>query len=260
MSIAAPRTDFVQSLAKGLAVIECFGEHHSRLTLSQVAGRTELTRAGARRLLLTLSRLGYCASDGKHFWLAPRVMSLGFAYLHANGIWNLAQPFMAELVNNVHESCSAAVLDGKDIVYVARVPTPTRIMSISLGLGSRLPAHLTSLGRVLLADLSDRDLYSFVEALKPLPRHTGYTITDAPRLRAAIRRASEDGYAVLDQELEPGLRSVAVPIRGVDGHAVAALNLGTHAARVSMDQLEGTLLPALSETARRISAVIGAKP
>lgn len=250
----------MQSLAKGLAVLECFDDAHAALTLSDVARRTAMTRAAARRLLLTLTQLGYCANDGKRFRLTPRVLNLGFAYLHAGGIWTIAQPYMVELVEQIHESCSAAVLDGRDIVYVARVPVQTRIMSIGLTIGSRLPAHWTSMGRVLLAELPDQRLRGYLAELGPLAAKTERSITDAKKLREVIRNAGEQGYAMIDQELEPGLRSIAVPVRGADGRVGAALNVGTHAARVTTQQLLGNVLPRLKHTAERISLAIGARP
>jgi IclR family pca regulon transcriptional regulator len=148
------RSDFVRALAKGLAVIEAFDARSPSMTLSDVARKTALSRGTARRLLLTLTELGYVGFDGKLFALRPRALNLGFAYLHSQSLWQLGQPYMVELVERVHESCSVAVLDGTDIVYVARVPTAVRIMSINLGIGTRLPAFATSMGRVLLAALA----------------------------------------------------------------------------------------------------------
>ncbi|HMS78264.1 MAG TPA: IclR family transcriptional regulator C-terminal domain-containing protein [Burkholderiaceae bacterium] len=235
----APGGDFVQSRARGLAAIRAFDAAHPAQTLSDVARRAGLSRATARRVLHTLVGLGYADSDGRLFRLRPKVLELGFAYLHGTGLWGAAQPPMVELVERIHESCSAAVLDGDEIVYVARVPTRTRIMSITLGLGSRLPAHLTSMGRVLLA------------ALPP---------ADADALRRAIAKVRAQGFAILDQELEPGLRSVAVPVHGPGGAVVAALNVGTHASRVTLEDLKARILPALRETAESVSRAMGAVP
>ena len=219
----AERGDFVQSFAKGLAVIEAFGADNAAMSLSEVARRTGLTRAAARRLLLTLCELGYAETDGRLFTLRPKILNLGFAFLHAQGTWNVAQPYMVELVEQIHESCSAAVLDGHDIVYVARVPTQTRIMSISLGIGSRLPAHATSLGRVLLAEFDEARLDRFIDELGPLPRYTPHTVTDAAELKRRIADVRRRGYSILDQELEIGLRSIAVPLRGPGGRAAAGV-------------------------------------
>jgi IclR family pca regulon transcriptional regulator len=253
----APDGDFVQSLARGLAAIRTFDAEHAAQTLSEVARRAGLSRAAARRVLHTLVELGYADGDGRLFRLRPKVLELGFAYLHGTGLWGAAQPPMVELVERIHESCSAAVLDGEDIVYVARVPTRTRIMSITLGLGSRLPAHLTSMGRVLLAALPPAELDVRLAALGGLERRTERTLVDADALRRAIAKVRAQGWAILDQELEPGLRSVAVPVHGPGGAVVAALNVGTHASRVTLEDLKGRILPALRETAEAVSRAIG---
>ncbi|HYF59945.1 MAG TPA: IclR family transcriptional regulator C-terminal domain-containing protein [Burkholderiaceae bacterium] len=254
----AGRGDFVQSLERGLAVLRAFDAEHPAQTLSDVARRAGVSRAAARRLLHTLVGLGYAATDGRLFRLRPKVLELGFSYLHGTGLWDVAQPYMVELVERIHESCSAAVLDGDDIVYVARVPMRTRIMSISLGLGSRLPAHLTSMGRVLLAALPAAELDARLAALGRIAPRTERTLVDADALRRAIAKAGAQGFAILDQELEPGLRSVAVPVHGPGGAVVAALNVGTHATRVPLDDLRGRILPALRETARAVSRALGA--
>jgi IclR family pca regulon transcriptional regulator len=198
--------DFVQSLARGLAAIRAFDAEHPAQTLSDVARRAGVSRAAARRLLHTLVELGYASTDGRLFRLRPKVLELGFSYLHGTGLWGAAQPPMVELVERIHESCSAAVLDGEDIVYVARVPTRTRIMSITLGLGSRLPAHLTSMGRVLLAALPAAELDARLAALGRVEARTERTVTDVDGLRRAIAKVRTHGVAILDQELEPGLR------------------------------------------------------
>jgi IclR family pca regulon transcriptional regulator len=251
--------DFVQSFARGLAVIEAFDREHPSMTLSEVARRTGLTRAAARRLLLTLCELGHAESDGRRFALRPRVLNLGFAYLHAQGIWDLAQPYLVELVERVHESCSIAVLDGPDIVYVARVPTRTRIMSINLGIGSRLPAHATSLGRVLLAALPDSELEQRLLAGAPFAAHTEHTITDAAELRRRIGQVRTLGWCLLDQELELGLRSLAVPLHGPGGRVVAALNTGLQASRFTLQAMREQILPELLSFARKISTALGGR-
>lgn len=255
---AADRGDFVQSLARGLAAIRSFDADHASQTLSDVGRRAGLSRATARRVLHTLAELGYAETDGRRFRLRPKVLELGFSYLHATGLWGAAQPYMVELVERIHESCSAAVLDGADIVYVARVPTRTRIMSISLGLGSRLPAHLTSMGRVLLAALDSRELEARLAALGRTEARTDRTLTDPQALRRAIGKVRAQGWAILDQELEPGLRSIAVPVRGAGGQVVAAMNVGTQASRVPLEDLRGRVLPALRDTAEAVSRALGA--
>ena len=249
-------SDFVRALAKGLAVIESFSAQSPAMTLSDVARRTGLSRGTARRLLLTLVELGYCGFDGKLFSLRPRALNLGFAYLHSQSLWQLAQPYMVELVERVHESCSIAVLDGTDVVYVARVPTAARIMSINLGLGTRLPAFATSMGRVLLASLTADDLEQRVKQASPLPAYTGKSITDRAALLREIDAVRRQGWALVDQELETGLRSIAAPIVDSDGRATAALNIGTHASRWPIQKLTQEALPLLRQAAENISSLL----
>ena len=252
------RAQSVQSLERGLAVLQVFSHEYPALTLSEVARLTGLTRATARRILHTLERLGHVRSDGKRFSLTPRVLSLGWAYLSSLNLWDIAQPFMEELVEETHESCSAATLDLPDIVYVARVPT-RRIMTITLGVGTRLPAHATSMGRVLLAGLPEEDLDQFL-AETPLERFTDRTVTEPERLRRAVDEVRQRGWAIVDQELEIGLRSIAAPIHGADGRTVAALNVSAAASRVPLEDLRGRFVPPLRRTAELISTSLGRQP
>lgn len=243
--------EFVQSLERGLAVLLAFSKGHPALTLSEAARLTGLSRAAARRVLLTLEALGYVRTEGRQFRLTPRVLDIGYAYLSSLDLADLAQPEMDALVERTRESCSAAVLDGADIVYVARVPTK-RIMAISLGLGSRLPAYATSLGRVLLAELTDEQLDA-VLAARPPTAFTANTLTDPEALRAELARVRRQGWALVDQELELGIRSLAAPLRSRAGCALAALNVATHASRVTLPALRRDVLPALLEAAQSIS-------
>ncbi|MDG3438873.1 IclR family transcriptional regulator domain-containing protein [Nitrospirillum amazonense] len=238
--------EFVRALARGLAVIEAFGATHTPMTLSQVAKRADVTRATARRLLHTLCALGYVAFDGKLFSLRPKVLNLGLAYLSSLTLTGVAQPFMQELVGRVQESCSISVLDGTDIVYVVRVPMK-RIMSIEISIGTRLPAARTSMGRVLLSALPDADLDAILAATPDIK---------ADAVKAAVRQAGGQGWALVNQELEEGLRSIAVPIRGRGGMIIAAMNVSTHASRVTEAQLEGQFLSALQQTAEGISRAL----
>ena len=253
-SAPKPGDSYVQSFARGLEVIRSFSARAPRQTLSQVAAASGLTRAGARRILLTLQTLGYVETDGKLFALTPRILDLGFAYLSSMPIWNRAEPVMDALVAEVQESCSAAVLDGTDIVYVMRVATQ-KIMSISLGVGSRLPASCTSMGRLLLSDLGAAETRARVEASarEPLTRHT---VTDVDALLVRIAQAKRQGWCLVNQELEEGLVSIAAPIFDRTGRMVAALNISGQANRTSAKVMQETMLPALLEAARRISRML----
>jgi IclR family transcriptional regulator, pca regulon regulatory protein len=247
------RRQSLQSLERGIAVIQVFSRERSALTLSEVARLTGITRATARRILLTLEDVGHVRSDGRLFSLTPRVLTLGWAYLSSLNLWETAQPMMEELASATNESCSAATLDLPDVVYVARMPT-RRIMTISLGVGTRLPAHCTGMGRVLLAGLPDAELDAFLGDAH-LEAFTDRTITDRVRLREAIETVRRNGWALLDQELEIGLRSVAAPLRA-GGQTIAALNVAAAAPRVPLDELRGTLLPQLLSAAERISTAL----
>jgi IclR family pca regulon transcriptional regulator len=243
--------EFVQSLERGLAVIRAFDRDHARLTLAEVAKLTGLTRATARRILHTLEALGYASSDGRDFELTPRVLDLGYAYLSSMDLSSIAEPAMEALTQQTSEASSAAVLDGAEIVYVARVPTK-RIMAISLGLGSRLPAYATSMGRVLLAALSAEEVDALVGP-GPFPALTARTITTPADLHEELDRVRKHGWALVDQELEDGIRSIAAPLRNRSGRVIAALNISSHAGRVSLETIRKEFLPALLETVDAIN-------
>lgn len=256
---AAPRPGdgYVQSFARGLAVLRSFGAQSPTQTLSEAAERAGLTRAGARRILLTLQQLGYVESDGRQFRLTAKVLELGFAYLSSLPLWHLAQPSMEELVRELGESCSAAVLEGADIVYVLRVPAG-KIMAINLGAGSRLPAHCTSMGRVLLAGLDEPTLSQRLDALT-MQAMTPRTITDRAALRAELERVRAQGYALVDGELEEGLMSIAAPIVNRAGRVVAAINISGQSGRTPVAQMTTEFLPRLLATAQRINALMRAQ-
>lgn len=255
---AAPErsTDFVQSLERGLAVIRAFDAEHSELTLSDVARSTDLPRAAARRFLLTLVDLGYVRTDGRLFALRPRILELGYAYLSSIALPDVAQPHMETLTAQVHESCSLSMLDGSDIVYVARVPT-RRIMTVAINVGTRFPAYATSMGRVLLAGLPPAELDDYL-ARTELRALTPKTISDARKLRTALGRIASQGFALVDQELEVGLRSIAVPVHDAAGSVVAALNVSMHVGRGSAEAARRELLPHLRTTAAAIEADLAA--
>lgn len=249
----ASRT-FVQSLERGLAVIRAFDGEHRDLRLTEVAERTGLTRAAARRFLLTLVELGYVHQDDGRFSLRPRVLDLGYSYLSGLSFQEIAQPHMERLVHEANESSSISVLDDTEVVYVVRVPT-RRIMSITLAVGTRLPAYATSMGRVLLASLPTEELDARLRRIT-LRKLTPHTLTTKKALREEIERAGEQGFAMVDQELEEGLRSAAVPIVDPRGQ-VAALNISVHASRAGMDDLRKRFLPKVQATARAIEADTG---
>jgi IclR family transcriptional regulator, pca regulon regulatory protein len=255
--LAGRNSDFVQSLDRGLAVIRAFGPDRERLSLSEVARETGLTRAAARRFLLTLVKLGYVRNDGREFSLRPRVLELGYAYLSGLALPEVAAPHMEELVARLHESSSISVLDGHQIVYVVRVPTK-RIMTVAISVGTRFPAYATSMGRVLLAHLPAEELERYL-AEETFERLTALTVTSPGRLREIVRQVAAQGYAIVDQELEEGLRAIAAPIRGASDVGTAAINVSTHASRISMDAMRDQVLPALLETARQIEADLQAQ-
>nr|WP_240778078.1 IclR family transcriptional regulator C-terminal domain-containing protein [Nonomuraea basaltis] len=239
---------YLQSLARGLAVLVALGAVSGGSTLADAARATGQPRATVRRAIQTLERLGYVAAEGARFVLLPKVLELGYAHLSGRAFRTVVQPHLADLVARVHESASVAVLSGDDIVYLARVPTE-RIMSVDITVGTRFPAYATSMGRVLLADQPEERLDNITP--RRLSRHT---VTTTAELKAAVRRAAADGYALVDQELEEGVRSLAVPIRDRAGRVVAAVNVATHASRATPADLVRDILPALRETAARMEA------
>jgi IclR family pca regulon transcriptional regulator len=250
-------SDFVQSLERGLAVIRAFDAKHPSLTLSEVATSTGVTRAAARRFLLTLADLGYVRSDGKRFSLTPRVLDLGYAYLSSLTLPEVAEPHLEALVAEVNESSSVSVLDRGDVVYVARVPT-SRIMTVAISVGTRFPAYATSMGRVLLAGLSEDDVKAYLAAVRLDPL-TSRTISSVDLLRAEITRVRAQGWALVNQELEEGLRALAAPIRDRSGKVVAAINVSAHASRTSLETMRRELLPPLLKAAERIQEDLARK-
>lgn len=249
-----PGDSYVQSFARGLSVIRAFGEQRPQMTLSEVAAATGLTRAGARRILLTLEHLGYVMSDGRKFRLTPKILDLGYAYLSASPLWALAEPEMEALADHTGESCSISVLEGTDIVYVLRVATH-KIMRVNLAVGSRLPAWATSMGRVLLGGLPQAQSDAILAASN-IKQHAVLTVTDIQQLRQIISRDRTLGYSYVSQELEDSLRSIAAPIIDRTGTVIAAINISGMVNRNSEQQMLETFLPRLLKTAQTISGML----
>lgn len=246
--------EFVTALERGLNVLVAFGRGPCRMTLTQVADATGLTRGTARRFLLTLQALDYVDSDGKLFWLTPKVLQFSSGYLSAFGVSEAGRSAIRSLTEQIGESSSMAVMDGHDVVYVARVET-RRIFSSGLEVGSRLPAFCSSLGRVLLAGLGDEELDRWLadeSYVAPSPR----SITDPKKVRQKVLEARRLQYAIIDGEMEVGVRSIAVPIHDRAGHTIAALNIGTSAARTSLDHMRKVFLPALREAAHQVEKTL----
>ena len=245
MNQPEPSGQFVQSLARGLEVLRAFDAEHPRMTLSEIAARTGLNRATARRFLLTLVELGYVANHDRDFRLTPTVLQLGYSYLSGLSLPELAEPHLEQLSHELQESTSLSVLDGDAIVYVARVPT-RRIMNAAITIGTRFPAEITSMGRVLLASGAEQNW--------------------PPTRRAVLEQVRAQGWAIVDQELEAGLRSVAAPIHDAGGEVVAAINVSTTTATASLERIREEFLPALLATATAIDSMIaqarhrGARP
>jgi len=223
MPLAPDDPDFVNALARGLSVITSFGQHAEIQTLSEVAAKTSLSRGTARRLLLTLEALGYVRSDGKTFRLAARALNLGYAYLSSLPIWKMAQPIMKEVVTELDESCSLGVLDDHDVVYIARLP-PKHLSFLPVNLGTRMPAHINAMGQVLLAEFSSDELDRYFANAK-FERITRYTPTSEGAIRKVLARVAKDRYALSDQQLQLGLRSIAVPVPFKSGRAEVAINV-----------------------------------
>ncbi len=241
----------LQSLERGIAVLQVFSAERPALTLSEVAQLTGITRATARRILLTLQKLGHVRSDGRLFSLTPRVLTLGWAYLSSLNLWEIAQPLIRDLAEKTHESCAVATLDLPDVVLVAR-SSARRVMSLATGVGTRLPAHATCMGRVLLAGLPEAEFERYLDGAE-LECFTTHTIVDHQALADAVETVREQGWVLVDQELEIGLRSIAAPITAGDGNTVAALNIVATVSRVSAEELREHFLPELIETTRQLS-------
>jgi len=242
--------EFIQSFANGLTLICAFDAEDSKMTLSEVAAKCGMTRAMARRLLWTLEKLGYVENAGRLFYLTPKILELGYAYLSSQRLIAVAQPVLERLAEQVQESCSMSVMDGLDIVYVLRIPTK-RIMKISLGVGTRLPAWATSMGRVLLGNYTQPELDNYFAQVTPVSL-TEHTVTDKIKLKNIVLESKRQGWSTVNQELELGLCSAAVPILNSQGKIVAAINIGTPSTSTAMETLTKQYLPALQNAATDI--------
>ena len=245
--------NFMTSLARGLVVIHAFQERKRHLTIAEISRRTEISRAAVRRCLLTLIKLGYATTDGRTYSLLPKVLTLGHAYLSSTPLAVTAQPILDRLSDKLGEAFSMATLEGEEILYVARSSIPLRLISVNLSIGSRLPAYCTSMGQILLAGLDDAALEDYLEHanLQAKPSRTLHT---PEAIRLAVAEVRLRGWVVSDQELEIGLRSLAVPLKDSAGQVLAALNVGTHAGRVTRQELETRFLPVLLEASKELSA------
>ena len=250
----AGNPDFVLSLARGLRAIESFEGHHQGRSVVEIARSTGLSRAAIRRILKTLELLGYVERSRQVYRLKTQVLRLGFSFLSSSSVVEAARPILEHITEQLHESSSMSMLDGGQIVYVAR-SAASRILAAGLSVGSRLPAYCTSMGRVLLSSLSDDKLNAYLRDLKP-KAYTSKTLTRIPQIKKAILQVREDGYAIVDEELEAGLRSIAVPVSTRSNHVVAAINVGTHVSRVDRATLLRQCLPALETGARSLRNVL----
>jgi IclR family pca regulon transcriptional regulator len=247
--------NFMTSLARGLAVIRAFSERGRTFTIAELSRTVGFPRAAVRRCLYTLEQLGYVGCQGATYFLQPKILSLGYAYLSSNALASAAQPVLDRLCALVQEACSLATLSGGEIVYVARATMSKRIMSIEVSVGTRLSAYATSMGRVLLAHLPPAELDAQL-ANAELPGFTERTVTSGERLRLILNGVRRSGFCVVDQELEIGLRSIAVPVRDASGTVIAALNIGTQALRSGVRDMETRLLPPLRAAADEISSTL----
>ena len=245
--------DFMASLARGLAVVQAFQERKRHLTIAQISHRTEIPRAAVRRCLYTLIKLGYATTDGRTYSLLPKVLTLGHAYLSSTPLAVSAQPYLDRMSEQLHEACNMATLEGDDILYIARSATTQRLISVDLSVGGRLPAYCTSMGRILLAALDDVTLNEYL-AHAEFQAKTSRTLHTPEALLECLQKVREQGWCIVDQELEQGLRSIAVPVYDASGQVLAALNVSNNAGRVSRTELEQRFLPIMLSSSRELSA------
>jgi len=245
--------NFMSSLARGLAVINAFQERKRHLTIAQISHRTEIPRAAVRRCLYTLMQLGYATTDGRTYSLLPKVLTLGHAYLSSTPLAVSAQPYLDRISEQLHEACNLATLEGEQVLYIARSAIPQRLISVDLSVGSRLPAYCTSMGRILLAALDDDSLHDYLNHAD-LQAKTSRTLHTPEALWECLQQVRQQGWCLVDQELEQGLRSLAVPVYDSSGHVLAAMNVSTHAGRVPASELEQRFLPIMLNASRELSS------
>jgi IclR family pca regulon transcriptional regulator len=245
--------NFMTSLARGLAVVNAFQERKRHLTIAQISHRTEIPRAAVRRCLYTLMKLGYATSDGRTYSLLPKVLTLGHAYLSSTPLAVSAQPYLDRISEQLHEACNLATLEGEQVLYIARSAIPQRLISVDLSVGSRLPAYCTSMGRILLAALDDDSLHDYLNNAD-LQAKTSRTLHTPEALWECLQQVRQQGWCLVDQELEQGLRSLAVPVYDSSGHVLAAMNVSTHAGRVPAHELEQRFLPIMLNASRELSS------
>src|SRR5690554_4267293 len=247
--------DYVAALASGLQILSAFDAEHPRMTLTEMATRTDMDRAKARRFLLTLEALGYVRRTGRDFELTPRVLELGHAFQASNQYRAVIQHYLQDITAEIGESSSLSVLDGAEVVYVVRSAALHRLMGISLSVGTRLPAAYTSMGRVLLAQLSPAQLEALLPEIQ-LQAHTPKSLTSMDALRDELDSVRQQGYSIVDQELDLGLRSVATPVFAGNGDLLGAINISTNAARVPLELLEQDYLPRLQQLADTVRKTV----
>ena len=247
--------EIVNSVLKAFDVLKAFSRHKPRMTLSEVADYAGMSRASARRFLLTFTQAGYAETDGKRFQLTPKLLELGHNVVSQANIWDTARPVIADLSETLGESCYGAVLDGTEVLYVVHQASADRLVNIGIRVGSRLPAYCTSIGRVLLSGFTDEALEQVLAGLKPVA-HTAKTVTAKGKLRDLIRETRQLGWCLVDEELEVGLRSVSAPIRSRSGEIIAALNVCGPSSRVTVDDVRQRFLPALLDATSRINQMM----
>lgn len=247
--------EIVGSVLKAFDVLKAFSRYRPRMTLSEVADYTGMSRASARRFLLTFTQAGYMETDGKRFHLTPKMLELGQGVLAEVSLWETARPVMSGLAEKLGESCFGAVLDGNEVLYMVHLGNAQRFVNVGIRVGSRLPAYCTSIGRVLLSGLSDEALEQVLSDMKPV-QHTAKTITAKGKLREAIREARRVGWSMVDEELEIGLRSVSAPIRARSGQIIAAINVCGPSSRVSLEVMRNRFVPEILDAAERMNRLV----